>query len=713
MKRIIFSSGAARPVDVPPPAAEDGQLLVDVRASCISPGTEMAGLTASGKTLFDKIREHPEKVKAAFERMKTEGVLTVLRKAQAKQGAESASGYSAAGVVSDAGRGVTGFAPGDRVAIAGAGYANHAEMASVPVNLAVRIPDGVTLEDASTCALGGIALQGVRRAEVQLGDFVAVIGCGAIGLLTVQLLRASGCRVIGLDLDARRLEQARALGAEKVFNPEDGDAASRVTHHCNGQGADRVIVTAATSSSEPLLQAFRMSRRKGRVVLVGVAGMELDRKEMYRKELDFVLSTSYGPGRYDEQYERKGHDYPYAYVRWTEQRNMGAYLEQIASGAVRLHEIIGETFPVERAQEAFSALKGGERPLLVLLTYEPSEEEIPRGEASVSIPAVEWSPPASGKPLKTALIGAGSFVCGMHVPNLKELGARYEVTAICDQNALAARKAARMFGRDRISIETDPRRVLEGDADVVLIGTRHDSHAEIAARALRRGKAVFVEKPMAVTETQFEMLSNALDETQAPYMVGFNRRFAPAIAQIRPRLEGRVNPVMIRYVMNGGYIPYDHWVHTEEGGGRIVGEGCHIFDLFRFLINAPAASVSVDGVRPRTDSVRAEDNAVITVSYADGSVASLLYTGIGSKQAPKERMDVFFDEQMIEMVDYKSVRGFGVAADWEDKSAEKGHRTELMYFADQILSGTRFPIARAEMEESWRISRRAADMLTA
>jgi len=708
MKQVVFRSGKAICIDVPPPQIQAKMILVDVRASCISTGTELTGLTASGVSLFKKAKDNPEKLKAAFSRMKTEGVLKVLSKAKAKSENESLCGYSAAGVVRDIGSGVSGFSKGMRVAIAGAGYANHAEQAVVPKNLAVPIPDNVTMEEASTCALGGIALQGIRRADTRIGDYVVVLGCGAIGLLSVQMLRAAGCRVIGIDLENDRLDLARELGAEFVFNASDTDIVRKVLHATDGHGADRVILTLATSSSEPLKLAFEMSRRKGRVVLVGVAGLELDRKEMYQKELDFVISTSYGPGRYDEEYERHGVDYPYAYVRWTENRNMQAYLKMISDGSVKLDRIIGGNYKVENADKAYESLKQREHPLLLVLSYSSNEEESSEDVITVSS---EWSMPASAQ-LRVGLIGTGSFIQSMHIPNIESMEEHYEVTSVCDLNGITAKRAAKLISAHDVIVETDFRKLLQSDINMVLIGTRHDSHATLAMESLQAGKAVFVEKPMCITRDEYSKLKEALANTDAPFMVGYNRRFAPAVREIRKITDNRINPLMIHYTMNGGYIPYDSWVHTEEGGGRIVGEACHIFDLFRSITGARALSVSIDGIQPNSGSVRSSDNVVVTIRYSDGSVCSLLYTSLGNRNAPKERMEVFCDEQMFILDDYRQLVSYGTRCNWESKKAEKGHLEELVFFHEQISHGNRFPIPLDQLEETWLISRQVADQLS-
>lgn len=707
MKQVVFQSGQPLIIDIPSPQLKKGMILVDVHASCISTGTEIAGLDSSGKSLIQKAKENPKKLKSAFIRMKSEGVFSVLKKAQDKLADERLAGYSAAGVVQSLGDNVSGFSPGMRVAIAGAGYANHAELAAVPVNLAIQIPDQVTFEEASTCALGGIALQGIRRAEISIGDYVVVFGCGVLGLLTIQMLRAAGANVIGIDLRDDRLDLARELGASLTLNVLHDNIVRKVIHATDGHGADRVILTVATDSPDPIQQAFEMSRRKGRVVLVGVAGMQLDRKSMYRKELDFVISTSYGPGRYDREYEEKGIDYPYAYVRWTEQRNMTAYLNMIANKSVRLSRIIGKSFPVEKAEAAYQSLKEEDRPLLVLLSYSPQEDV----EKAVQANSGSWTGLEKGI-LKTGLVGVGSFVQGMHIPNLNSLVDQYIVKSVCDMNGVTVRKAARLLAENDILIETDYNSFLNSDIQAVLIGTRHNTHASLAIKAMNAGKAVFVEKPMCISREEFRQIKEVLNKTNTPFMVGYNRRFAPPIQKIREITDKRINPIMIQYTMNGGYVPYDAWVQTEEGGGRIIGEACHIFDLFRSITGSEAISVSIDGIQPNTDSVHSSDNVIVTIKYADGSVCSLLYTGLGNKNAPKEQMKVFCDEQLLVLNDYKQLIGYGVNCKWESKKPEKGHLEELEYFYHQIIDGNRFPIPLEQLEETWLISRQVADQLS-
>lgn len=707
MKQVVFRSGKAITVEVPIPNVKPGFLQVEVKASCISPGTESTSLKSSAKTIWQKALENPDKVKATLERMKIDGIFSVFKKINAQHEHESACGYSAAGIVREIGEGITSFTLGMRVAIAGVGFANHAEYANVPVNLAVEIPDGVSFEDASTCAIGSIALHGIRRAEVSIGDFVVVVGCGAIGLITVQMLKASGCRVIGIDLDSERLEKAATMGAEYVFNPTTDDVIRKVMHVTGGFGADIAILTLDSSSSEPFHQAFSFTRKRGRVVLVGIADMRFEREDIYKKEIDFRISASYGPGRYDDQYELKGMDYPYSYVRWTERRNLEAYLHMVEKDTVRLEGIVSKSYKVDQPDKAYKAFQAEDRPLLILFSYSSNDKHNPVSSVSVS---AKWKQ-LQGDSVKIGLIGTGAFMQGMHIPNLNKLLDQYTVKAVCDQNPILSRQAIRSLKNAEIANSSDINVLLKSNVDLVIIGTRHNSHAEIAIQALLEGKAVFVEKPMCITREEFDKLKEALNNSEAPYFVGYNRRYAPPVNMIREYTSKRVNPLIVHYTMNAGFIPYDSWVHTEEGGGRIVGEACHIFDLFRSLVNSPVETISIDTIKPRTASISSSDNVLVTLKYEDGSICSLLYTSLGSKLASKERMEVFCDEQLFILDDYVSLNGFGAKCSWQAKKPDKGHLNELIFLREQIQKGIRYPIPWEELEETWLISRMVADEL--
>jgi predicted dehydrogenase/threonine dehydrogenase-like Zn-dependent dehydrogenase len=709
MRQVFLKKGKPIIAKVPIPQLQKGMILVEVRSSCLSPGTEMASMASSGKSLLQKAKKHPDKVRMALERMKTEGITSVIQQVRCKHEKELVVGYSAAGVVLDVAPDVKDFKKGMRVAIFGTGYASHAEYAAVPVNLATVVPDAVNFQEASTCAMGGIALQGVRRARVELGELVTVIGCGPLGLLTVQLLKAAGCRVIATDLNESRLSLASELGADFIIHAGEEGLVERVTHFCGGYGADKVIITASTQSNVILSQAFGMCRKKGRVVLVGVVGPEFNRADMYSKELDFVISTSYGPGRYDERYERFGLDYPYAYVRWTEKRNIEAYLKFIAAGSVKLDSILTGSFNLQNVAAAYESL-GKEKTILVTFDFETGETKEPVEGISPSAvtSSGEWKIPVDGI-LRVGIVGAGSFIQSMHIPNLNALNRYYRITAICNQTGPSARNVARQL--DSCAALTDYDDLLRSDIDLVLIGTRHNLHADLAIRALEAGKAVFVEKPMCITWKEYEQLRDVIQRTDAPFMVGYNRRFSPFAQEVRRIITNRINPVIIQYTMNAGYVSYDAWVHTQEGGGRIVGEACHIIDLFRYLVGYPPQTLSVTSITPKTDSMRSDDNTIITIKYEDGSVCTLIFTSIGSKKGEKESMKVFCDEQLLEMHDYKMLTGYGVKSSLSLKKQDKGHLHELEVFVKSVQEGKRFPISWEEMEETWKISRQAADAI--
>lgn len=691
-------------VELPEPAALPGFVLVDLRASCVSPGTEMAGIAASGKNLLQRALEQPDKAKAALAQMRSQGISAVWKRAKQKFDREGLSGYSAAGVVLDVGSGVDGFVRGMRVAVAGAGLANHADVVAVPVNLTIPIPDGVSFEDASSVALGGIAMQGVRRAEISLGERVAVIGCGPLGLLALQMLRASGCRVFATDIDERRLAMARDFGAEATGNPSTEDVVTRVNHWSGGLGVDAAIVFTATQSGEPVSQAFQMCRRKGRVVLVGIAGGEYKRDDMYAKELDFVISTSYGPGRYDEDYELRGKDYPYAYVRWTEKRNMESYLELIRQGLVQVKPLIEITESLENAPAAYEKLKSPERPLLaVLISPESISLHQQPTEHATTIEST-WKAPHSGKPLSIALVGAGSFVQSVLIPGLKAMGDKVVVPWSCSRTGTSARASAALV--PDCKPVTDYSEVLADSAvHAVLIGTRHNSHADLAIQALKAGKGVFVEKPMCLMPEEFDALAEAVDDGDAPYMVGYNRRFSPFAEKIRRETSQRIHPLMIQYTMNAGYLPREHWTQGPEGGGRLLGEACHIIDLFRSLVGQPVKEVSCSPLRSPNPAALPNDNFVLTLSYQDGSIATLVYTSQGNRAVPKERMEVYFDEKTFILNDYLTLEAHGIPkAALTLKERDKGHAAELVAFQKACTNGERFPIPWQELVETWQIS---------
>lgn len=679
MIQAIVKKGKVLGEQISAPNVSKGSLLIKVVTSCISAGTEISGVSNSGKSLIKRAMEQPENVKKVLNMVKSDGIASVYSKVKGKLDGGNPTGYSISGVVIAVGEGVSDFKVGDSVAAAGAGLANHAEYVDVPQNLVMKTPKGMSFENASTVTLGGIAMQGVRRSDLKLGEMCVVVGAGILGLLAVQMLRLSGVRVAVTDFDDRRLEIAKEYGAELIINPSREDVVSTITNWSDGYGADAVLFTAATGSSEPLSQSFQMCKKKGKVILVGVVGMEIKREDMYAKELDFLISTSYGPGRYDKNYEEKGLDYPYSYVRWTENRNMTEYLRLVHSGAIKLNKLIDANYPIEKVTEAFESLQApGAKPLMVLLDYGMTDLEKIETYLNHDRKVILNNNPLQKDIINVALIGAGGFATGMHLPNIAKLSNKYKLHAVMNRTGHKAKSVAEQYKANYAT--TNYEDILnDKDVDLVLISTRHDSHAELSLKALQAGKNVFVEKPLATNQEDLDKIK-AFYESDTPnkpvLFTGFNRRFSKYTTEIKKHTDKRINPMMIRYRMNAGYIPLDHWVH--EDGGRMVGEACHIIDLMTSFTNSKIESISVESMTPKTDNYSSSDNKSITLKYSDGSVASIEYFANGSKELAKEFMEVHFDGKSIIMDDYKSLAGYSVKlADIKDEISQKGQYEEL------------------------------------
>lgn len=700
MKQVLVQGGSVIVQDIPAPQVGSKNILVRVTHSCISVGTEMAGVKMSGLPLYKRALKQPENVKRALEMMQDQGVKRTLDRVMGKLAAGSPTGYSAAGVVVEVGSEVVGFEPGNRVACAGAGIANHAELIDVPVNLAVKLPENLSADIASTVTLGAIAMQGVRRAQPTLGETFVVVGLGILGQLTSQLLQVNGCRVIGIDLDTNRISLAIENGMDVGIDPSVENYIERVYKLTDGFGADGVIITAASESNQIISDAMQACRKKGRVVLVGDVGLDLQRADFYKKELDFFISSSYGPGRYDPVYEEGGQDYPLPFVRWTENRNMEAYLGLLASGKISLENLSHTPYSIERAADAYEALKGdGAKPLLVLLEY-PESTTVFERKVIMRANSVK-----SGK-VRVALAGAGSFAQGMHLPNMYKLRDSYQLHAVMSRTGSNAKAVASQYEANYAT--TDYSEILaDPDVDLVMIAARHNLHAHMALDALRAGKHVFVEKPLALNEPELKEIENFYQSNpNGPLLLtGFNRRFAPAIVYARKILEQRTTPMIINYRMNAGYIPVDHWVHTEEGGGRNIGEACHIYDLFNVFTQSRVSSVHARAIHPSSSQWLRNDNFVATVTYEDGSVCTLTYTALGDKSHPKERMDIFADGKVICMDDFKllSVAG-GNYKDWTSKSVDKGQFKEIEMLANALTGNQPWPISLEEQFQATRIS---------
>ncbi|MGE3166283.1 MAG: bi-domain-containing oxidoreductase [Planctomycetota bacterium] len=621
-------------------------------------------------------------------------------------------GYSLAGTVVEVAPEVTDLAPGDRVACAGANYAHHAEYVCVPRNLLCRVPVGCTVRDAATATVGAIALQGVRRAGAQLGEVVCVLGLGLIGQITVQLLHASGCRVLGMDLDPKRVDRALALGL--AAGATDAEQLRRMTlDFTGGHGADRTLITAATRSNQVINQAMEVTRRRGTVVIVGDVGLAVERAEFYRKEIDLLMSTSYGPGRYDAHYEEDGADYPYAYVRWTLNRNMQAYLQLIAEERLRLEPLIDRVIMLEDAPAAYRELaRGGDAlPLGVLFRY---PDEAGREEAAAPRIELRGHRPTPTGPARYALIGVGAFAQGMLVPQMERRRDRFFLRGVVSRDAARGGNFARerrlaVHATDLDSVLDDP------EFDLMVIATRHREHAPQVARCLEAGKHVFVEKPLAVTWEQLALVESTYAALTTPplLMVGFNRRFSPALQQLTTLLRERRTPLVIHYRLHGGYIPPDSWIQGPVGGGRNLGEACHMYDVFRSLVGTPVRSIQAEAIDPGSLPYLRSDNFSATLGYEDGSLATLTYTALGPKQGlAKERVEVFCDGEAYLVDDYKRlVRGSDGAVLWQASDADKGHFEELSRFGDAIATGSSAPIPPAEIFETTAVALRIEDLL--
>ena len=706
MKQVLVRGGDVVVEEIPVPAIGPGSILVQVAYSCVSVGTELSSVKLSGMPLYRRALKQPHNVRRFLDVARDQGLLRTVDIVRGRLAAGLPTGYSVAGTVVAVGEEVAAFAVGDRVACAGAGIANHAEYVSAPVNLAVKVPDGLDLDLASTVTLGAIALQGVRRAAPTLGESVAVIGLGILGQLTVQLLRANGCHVIGTDVDQSRVERASAAGMEHGVDSSSDDFVDRVIRLTGGFGADAVIITAASPGSQVVHQALRACRKKGRVVVVGDVGLQLNRADLYEKELDFLISTSYGPGRYDTEFEEGGRDYPIGYVRWTETRNFEEYLRLLRAGKIDISGFERETYEIDEAPAAYASLKrGGPRPMLVILSYPP------RPPDAKPVVTVRTAPARAGR-VRVALIGAGNFAEAMHVPNLLKLHDEFELRAVVTRTGTNAKAVSLRAGASYATTDIDV--VLnDDDVDLVLITTRHDTHTPLALRALRAGKNVFVEKPLALTSVELGEIAAFFDGRDRPLlMTGFNRRFAPAIATARELLARRTTPMIVSYRLNAGYLPPEHWVHGPEGGGRNIGEACHVYDLFGALTGARVADVDARAIETPARQWARNDNFVATVGFTDGSVCTLVYTALGSRDYPKERMDAFADGSVLTIDDYRTLTVSGARRTrWSSRTIEKGHREELEALGRCLHNGGPWPISLEDQLQAMRIAFRVEELI--
>jgi predicted dehydrogenase/threonine dehydrogenase-like Zn-dependent dehydrogenase len=671
MKQIFTKSGSIVTEEVPAPVCGDNEVLVCNANSLISAGTETMSLQGSGKGvvgLASMALKNPELAHKAIEMLKRDGISKTIDLIKGQTGKLSPLGYSSSGVVLEVGKIIRDIAVGDRVACAGAGYASHAEIVSVPRNLLCKMPDNVDFDEAAFTTVGAIAMQGIRRAQVQFGDNVVVIGLGLLGQIASQILKAAGAHVIGIDIMNERVALAKELGADICFTTGK-DAADNVFKYTNGIGADSVIIYAAAKSSEPVKQAMAMARKKGRVIVVGAVGMALDRSPFYEKELDFLISCSYGPGRYDSLYEEKGVDYPIGYVRWTENRNMQEFLNIVSEKKVNVKRLIDHVFPIEEAAKAYETLNSEKRPIGVLFKYKelPKKELVRKTQLKPSV--------IKREKINVAVIGAGGFARAHHLPNLKKIPL-FNIKAIVTRTGSNAKKMAEEYGAEYCT--TDYKEVLkDADVDMVVIATRHNLHAPIIVEAANAGKHIFIEKPIAMSYEDCKKVYDAVTENKVNLTIDFNRRFAPLAQRAKRIVEHRNNPLMITYRINSAGMKKEHWVNDPvEGGGAIIGEGCHFFDFCNWIVGRDPVQIYAEKISSNDESVVDANNVISTIRYEDGSVASIIYTTIGNESYPKERIEIFVDSGVIAIDDFKELIVTGL-----DGKSEKLKRIEKGQFA--------------------------------
>lgn len=710
MRQVLQNqkTGDVKATDVPAPVARPGFVLVRTAASLISAGTERATVEAGQKGLLARAVQQPHLVSEVIQRAKTDGILNTVEAVRSKLGSLTALGYSAAGTVIEVGNDVDNFHIGDRVACAGVGYASHAEVLSVPKNLCVRLPDEVSFDSAAFGTLGAIAMQGVRLAELTLGESVVVIGLGLIGQVTAQLLRANGCRVFGIDLDPQKIELAKQFGADGGCGPDD-DAQRRVMEWSRGRGADAVLITAATSSNAPIELAGEISRKKGRVIAVGAVGLNIPRQPYYDRELGFKISMSYGPGRYDPEYEERGHDYPIGYVRWTEGRNLEAFLDLLAEGRVNVEGLITHRFELAEAEQAYQliAAESGEPYLGVVLRYESDHGP----ERPIPIAARKADGPTPAKSVRVGLIGAGNYARAMLLPHFKSAGA--ELQTIATASGVTARTVAEKFGF-RFCVSGADEVLADEEVNLIVIATRHDTHAELARRALDLGRHVFVEKPLALNDEELESVIAGAAQSEGELIVGYNRRFSPMGRAAKEFFRDRQEPLSINYRVNAGRIPPAHWAQdAREGGGRIIGEVCHFIDFMHFVTGSLTTRVFAESIASRNQEITNEDSVFITLRFADGSNGSIAYIAEGDKALPKERIEIFGAGKSFVIDDFRSCIAYQDGREKKTKLREqdKGQEDEVSAVCAVVLEGKPAPIALEDLATTTRATFRIRDSL--
>lgn len=689
--------GTIRVEEVPAPECGSGEIKIALTHSLISSGTETHTIRVTGQNLVSRAKDRPDLVKKVVERARTQGVQSAFRAVQQKLYEPKSMGYSASGTVLEVGADVTGFRPGDRVACGGS-TACHAELVSVPENLVVLSPNDVFPQQAAFATLGAIAMQGVRRAKIELGDNVVVLGLGLVGQLAVQMARLAGAHVIGFDLASDRVELAKRLGADEAYTLSEADAIERVTNFTRGVGADAVIVAAATPSSQPINDAVEMARERGRISILGIIGLDMQHTPFYMKELDVYMSRSYGPGRYDVNYEDRGQDYPISFVRWTENRNMAQVLRLIADGKLDVDSLISDTYPIHEAERAYSELQEEGSGRLGLLLEYPEQE----GTSPVAIPTAS-APRSIEAPIRIAFIGCGGFAKLDRLPHLAK-SKQYKIEMLVSRTGAKVKQLAGQYGVSKYV--SDWREAMADDViDAVFIATPNSLHAPITVAAAEAGKHVFVEKPMAVNPEELEAVREAVAKAGIRFTCGFNRRFAPASGPLKAFVEARREPKSVLYRCNVGLIPPGHFMHPpEEGGGLITGEACHFFDYCTWLLGAEPLHVSAASIAYDGQHFVGADNLSSVVTYSDGSTATVVYTTMGDTRLAKERVEVYCGGACAVLDDYTATTIYGAKDSGWSGSQDKGHRATLDAFACALIGDNDLPCGLDEAYASHRLT---------
>jgi predicted dehydrogenase len=703
MRRVGMSlkNGDIKLLEMPKPICKSKGILIKTLYSAISAGTEKMSVNLGSMNYLDKAKNRPKDVKTVISNVKEQGLLNTYKKVMNKLDEPKLMGYSCLGEVIEVGNDAKEFQTGDIVACFGGGYATHSEVNYIPKNMAVKLSSDKYLRESSLGAIAGIAIEGIKQADIGVGENVAVIGLGLIGQIAIQILKASGCKVIGIEPDKYKRELANECGCDVVLNPDDN--MQSVIDFTNGHGVDKVLITAATKSNGPITQAGEIIRDRGIISAIGAVNLDIPRDTYYEKELSLVVSRSYGAGRYDSNYEEKGIDYPIGYVRWTEKRNIQLYIDLLEGGKLQIDKLITHMFDLNQAKEAYNLIvnnQKNENIIGVIFEYEDNLTNKKNKFENIIV----LNEQKKYSTVNIGLIGAGSFVQGTILPTMSKIS-DYSFIGIASSSGVSATNVANKYGFKYST--TDYQRLLKDeDINLIVIATNHNTHAKFVSEALLSGKDVYCEKPLSINEKELEQVVDAVDRSKKRLFVGFNRRFSPPARNIKEIIKNRTSQLMINYIMNAGYIPKEHWINDPEiGGGRIIGEGCHIVDLFKYLTDSPVKSVQRTNISSSSSEIDPNANSNITLTYEDGSIANLVYTSIGGKAFPKETCFIFNQNIVIKLDNYKSITicNNNKCKTIKYKGIQKGFKEEFIALRDSIKEGKEFPIPITDLIETTRL----------